>query len=133
MVGELLPAPVPAGVLERGGLKRWIVPRDAVPGALYADEIISPSADVHGAALHSRPLRLQLSVANDVGMKLAVKGFSCSSTQLHYAARRVKEYLSNYATVHVHLLKMLAVDVDIDHDRRDCAGNARRSNHDLSK
>src|SRR6266550_8357179 len=39
----------------------------------------SPSADVHGAALHSGPLRLQLSVANDVGMKLAVKGFSCSS------------------------------------------------------
>src|ERR1700692_4806667 len=82
---------------------------------------------------HSGPPRLQLPVANDVGMKLAVKGFSCSSAPLHQTARWVKEYLSNYATVDVHLLKMLAIDVNVNHDRRDRAGNARRSNHDLSK
>jgi adenylate cyclase len=28
------------GALERGGLRCWIAPRDVVPGALYADEII---------------------------------------------------------------------------------------------
>jgi redox-sensitive bicupin YhaK (pirin superfamily) len=47
-------------------------------------------------------------------MKLAVKGFTCSSAPLHQTASWVKEYLSDYGTVHVHLLKMLAVNVDVN-------------------
>lgn len=39
------------GVLERHGIKCWIAPRDVVPGALYADEIVHAINDARAVVL----------------------------------------------------------------------------------
>ena len=54
------------GALERAGLKCWIAPRDVVPGALYADEIVR--------ALFDRPARDGQSRANSEGCFLLRPG-----------------------------------------------------------
>src|ERR1700682_3876284 len=77
----------------------------------------SPIADAQGVAFRSVPVRVQFPVANDIHMKLASVGSPGNSLHLHQTARWVKEYLSDYAAVHVHFLKMLAVNIHIDHDR----------------
>src|SRR5438445_1819493 len=99
-----------------------VLPRSLIDPLQIADTLglnqrtDSPSANAQSVALRIGPLRLQLPVANDIGVKLALIRCSGNSLPIHENARRVKEYLSDYTAVHVHFLKMLAVNIHIDHD-----------------
>jgi hypothetical protein len=80
-----------------------VLPRRLVDPLQIADALDlnqrtdSPTADVQSMALRIGPLRLKFPVANDVGVKLASIRPPGNSLQLYQAARRVKEYLSDYA------------------------------------
>src|SRR5258706_1004197 len=79
--------------------------------------------DAERGALDRRPIRVETRVADDVDAALPVALLCGKLLRGSGQRRRIDENLGAGAPVDVHLLVLLAVDLDIDHDRRERAGD----------
>src|ERR1700722_14812829 len=116
-----------------------VMPRGLVDALNVADALCfnqgtdRSTPHAQSAAARVGPLGLEFAVADDIRAHLAIEGRSGGFGQLRQNARWVQKDLSNDSPIDMHFLKMLAVDLDVDHDRRHCARYAGGSDHDVPK
>src|SRR3989344_4811386 len=100
---------------------RSILLRHAVDSLQVADPLglnqctDGSAADAQCTALGPGPLRPPRPVANDIEMTFETQGYASGPVEPHERARWVKKHLSDDPAVHVHFMKLLAIDLHIDH------------------